>query len=158
MYIHEEALHRAMAKLYKLGGPGGETSEPSSGGQFGAAIGHAVRHAKTGPRPMSETDKSESMKGAIMQSAIQNAQKQRDAMDLERYNTMAAAPGRQDLQRAQQNLQTNDLAEQTRMGGRFTPQGLENADAQAQANGADRLRARAMIGIGGTNVPSWENY
>lgn len=122
---------------------------------------------KTGPQPMPDAAKAEEMKRAYMASAIRRAQQQRDAGQVAQYNTMAAAPGQADLQRAQQNMQTNDLADMTRLGGRFTPNGLESADVNATTNASDRLRAksmigqaqeddmrrRSMIGVGGTLVP-----
>ncbi len=70
---------------------------------------------------------------------------------------------------AQTQNQTNDLAAETRMGGRYTGQGLQLAEQNANLNAQDRIQAksliggvaqdqmrqRSMIGIGGTQAPNY---
>ena len=155
MYIHEHAIRMAMGRL---GGPDRKDLPPEATGLggFGGAVGGAIRGAMSKPHGPSEVDREQDMRRAIMSSAIQNAQGQREALDREQFNGVAASPGLASLQRAEQNLKTNDMANQTRLGGRFTPEGLVNASQEAELNGQDRLRARSMIGVGGTLVPHWE--
>ncbi len=57
------------------------------------------------------------------------------------------------LDKANENVRVNGMAEQARMGGAFTPNGLEDASKTAEANGADRLRLRSMLGLAATKVP-----
>ncbi len=44
---------------------------------------------------------------------------------------------------------TNSLALDSEMGGKYTPEGLQKAEKNAQLNAEDRLRMRALIGYGG---------
>ena len=47
----------------------------------------------------------------------------------------------------------NEMADKTRMAGQYSPSGLRLAEVNAQKNAEDLMRARSMIGIGGTLVP-----
>jgi len=46
--------------------------------------------------------------------------------------------------------QTNQIADQTRFGGKFSANGLQQADTDATANALDRFKAQQILGIGGT--------
>lgn len=56
------------------------------------------------------------------------------------------------IQWAKQNLEANQIAEKSRLGGQYTPAGLELSEKLSQLNAMDRLRARSLIGIGGTQI------
>ncbi len=56
------------------------------------------------------------------------------------------------LEKADQNVANNQLAEDARIGGAFTPAGLEKASQVADANAQDRLKMRSLIGLAGTQV------
>ena len=53
-------------------------------------------------------------------------------------------PVMNDFDLALQKLKINQLAEDTRMGGKFTPMGSEKADAEAQTFASDRMKMRTM--------------
>ncbi len=59
------------------------------------------------------------------------------------------------LEKAQQNFIHNDAAGDVRLGGRFTPAGLNKSVVDANNNAADLTRSRQMIGIGGTLAPNF---
>ncbi len=60
------------------------------------------------------------------------------------------------LEKAQQNFIHNDEAGDTRLGGKFTPAGLNKSAMDAQNNASDMVRARKMIyGLNGTMAPSF---
>ncbi len=51
----------------------------------------------------------------------------------------------------------NQMAEESRMGGKFSAAGLEKADRESTLNGADRLMLKGIIGrmgLGGTPMPA----
>ncbi len=58
------------------------------------------------------------------------------------------------LDKATQNFIHNDAAGDVRLGGKFTPKGLDKSVVDANNNAADLQRARQMIGIGGTMAPA----
>ncbi len=60
------------------------------------------------------------------------------------------------LQAADQNYKTSMVAEDARLGGRFTPNGLEKAHKTSMADGNDRLMLRGLIGMGGSMVQPQE--
>ncbi len=60
------------------------------------------------------------------------------------------------LEKATQNFIHNDEAGDTRLGGKFTPAGLNKSVVDTQNNVADLQNARKMIGIGGTIAPNFE--
>lgn len=66
-----------------------------------------------------------------------------------------ASPGFDNMQKT---ADANDTAENSRIGGLFTPGGLEFNAKSAELNADDRMKARAMIGIGGTQVPEGGGY
>lgn len=47
-------------------------------------------------------------------------------------------------------IQSNDIAEHTRMGGRYTPEGLKMIDINSTKNAEDRLKMQSMIGLAGS--------
>lgn len=49
-------------------------------------------------------------------------------------------------------VKLNDIASITRMGGKYTDTGMEEASKNAQLNAMDRIRGKNMIGIGGSIV------
>jgi hypothetical protein len=55
-------------------------------------------------------------------------------------------PSMHDFTEIQKRVSSNDAAEKARMGGQYTPQGLELAESDANKNAEDRLRAKALIG------------
>ncbi len=57
------------------------------------------------------------------------------------------------LDNADKAVQVNQMAEDARIGGKFTPSGLEKAGKVADANGADRYQLKRMVGLAGTQVP-----
>ncbi len=56
------------------------------------------------------------------------------------------------LEKADRSIANNQLAEDARIGGAFTPAGLERASQTADANAQDRLKLRSLIGLAGTQV------
>ncbi len=56
---------------------------------------------------------------------------------------------------AQGNLKTNDMSGNMRLGGQFTDTGLELNSKLSELNAADRMKARSLIGIGGTLAPGY---
>ncbi len=60
------------------------------------------------------------------------------------------------LEKAQQNFIHNDEAGDTRLGGKFTPAGLDKSVMDANNNASDMVRARKMMyGLNGTMAPSF---
>ncbi len=57
------------------------------------------------------------------------------------------------LTAADNSVRVNQMAEDARLGGSFTPNGLEKASKEAEANGYDRMQLRRMVGLAGTQVP-----
>jgi hypothetical protein len=61
------------------------------------------------------------------------------------------------MEKAKANLDHNALAEETKLGGKFTPTGLDKSIVDAQNNVADMRKAKQimMLGIGGTLAPTY---
>lgn len=56
------------------------------------------------------------------------------------------------LEKADQQVANNQLAENVRLGGVFTPVGFDKAVSEADANGQDRLKLRSILGLAATRV------
>ncbi len=59
---------------------------------------------------------------------------------------------------ANADIMANNLAEETRMGGKFTDKGLQLADKNARLNAEDRIKAKSLIGIGGSKTLRMGTY
>ncbi len=57
------------------------------------------------------------------------------------------------LEHADKAVHDNQLAEDARINGVFTPVGLDAASKRAEANGADRFKLKRVVGLAGTPVP-----
>lgn len=179
-FIHEKRLQDAVKRLHMLGSPDGQSHHGEDGGDVGAGfMGAVVQAAKSkAPKEMSQAQKSDSMKSAYMQAAIQSAgQKRRElafmqgtgaskGMALEGLGRTGMGAGSEtpDIQeavavptdpykQAGNFASINALAEKSRIGGRYTPTGLDMAADEAELNAADRLKMKSMIGLGGTVAP-----
>lgn len=146
-YIIDPAAQKAISQLKMW--DYNNHSRSNTAGDLGAALGGslhaaAVRKPKTTPQPVSTHGPE--MYGKYVQGtgAVRGMQQAG-------YEQMA---NQELLDQADQNVKLNNLAEQSRVGGAFTPDGLETASKQADANAADRLRLRSMLGIAATPVMS----
>ena len=150
-YLHEVALKNAIKKLYMLGSSDRrrDRTDVDGVGAFGSAI---VNAHKAGSAQKNLKAKMEAQKRAEFDA--HGGAERFDDYDRQLVSEGNALPQKYDVamaaKDAQKAQQLNDLAEETRMGGRYTPNGLEMADVNAQKNAEDRLRARSMMGIGGS--------
>ncbi len=178
-YLHEQQMQKAVKRLYMLGGK--RSSDKTDYGA-GDALGAAINFGRK--KEMTEGEKSEGMKRAIMDQSIRSQTMQRDQGLKDdrayKFNMLSGAvkstqqagmnQAAEEQARASQFMtgtgaekgmaqhavdfnRANGFAEATRMGGKFTPLGLEKSISEADANAADRARARSFMGIGGTRVP-----
>lgn len=72
--------------------------------------------------------------------------------DQESKAAVARAAMQRTADMANQDIQSQQMAADTRIGGKYTDQGMQLADKNATLNAQDRLRAKAMIGIGGVPI------
>jgi hypothetical protein len=155
MYIHEMTLQKAKEKLYMLGSSRKRKDHSGAGLNAGAiASGYSnAEAAKKAQRElMAKRDKAEKaaeredieyIKGNSPNSPEQNPRNLVAEGQALPYSYQDNVMTAKDAQRAQE---LSDLAEETRMGGRYTPKGLQMTEVNAAKNADDRLKARAMIG------------
>lgn len=134
-YIHEQALGNAVKKLHMLGSrPPRKAHGPAdiADGIGGIGISLIAKQA-------ADNLKKKAPKG------------EQDYNEVSKAHTLADEQwGNFNPKEINDRIQANQLAEETRMGGQYTPGGLELIDINSTKNAEDRLRARAMIGIGGS--------
>ena len=107
------------------------------------ATEHARDVAKTGPNP-------ESMY-SHQQFGLANHQLQMESEATNR-SAMANAAMKRIADQANTSIQNNNLANDTRINGKFTDQGLQLADRNANLNAQDRMKSKAMLGLGGSMI------
>lgn len=155
-YIHEMALKNAQKKLYMLGGSDrrndrtgmGEETAQALGGFTKTVIGadqarRAQQALKAKAADEAERKDIDFIKGRDVNSPAQD----------ERYfvsEGLAVPKVENDVSDLKNQVAINEMAEKTRMGGRYTPQGLQMTEVNAVKNADDRIRARALMGIGGS--------
>lgn len=158
-YLHEMALNDAMKKLYMLGGPD-QRRDRTSFDEYGdgaLAVGKGIASAIKGggakpvPSKVSATNEKDSAKAkALMKlTGANKGLRMEEVKDSQR---------RADIEKAMKRLSmyendrifSNELAGQTRMGGKLPLGQLHLTDVTAQQNAEDRLKAKALMGIGGT--------
>ena len=163
-YLHEMALKNAQKKLYLLGGRDKRKNNSALADGVGA-LGSSVvdaekaRAAQKALKAKQDAaakaadarqfdDDVEFIRGNSLASPVQSERFQVSQGEMlpQKYDPAMTA------KQAQKAQQLNDLAEQTRMGGRYTPKGLEMAGVNAEKDALDRLRMQSMIGIGGSLV------
>jgi hypothetical protein len=161
-YLHEMALKNAQKKLYLLGSSDKrkDRSELAEGvGALGSSLVGAEQARAAQKKLKAKADAEaraadakqfdedvDFIRGNNVNSPVQSERFQVSQGEMlpQKYDTAMSA------KEAQKAQQLNDLAEQTRMGGRYTPTGLQMADVNAQKDALDRLRMQSMIGIGGS--------
>lgn len=149
-YLHQLPLLNAVKRLYMMGhsdrkkktkGPNDAALEGLGGAMFGAA-------KSAGPQPNTNE-----------QAPELTADQKADRYGMWRQGTSAGqgmAMGQADgptseydqnpYKAAQNRLNMNKVAEETRIGGQMTARGLEKADREATDNAIDRLRLQQMMG------------
>lgn len=167
-YMHQGALIDAYKKLYMLGGPGHSRRKAAEhdldqniSGAMGG-IGDAYQQ-----KLMRDKVASEKLKQQI------EARKSQEAADAEQMSNdvryiKEGPEGYKEFQQVQngQALPTNPYKDElqkqnvdreaaaTRIGGVYTPQGLQMADKESTLNAQDRLMIRSMVpgpsGLGGS--------
>lgn len=151
------SYQRSMNKLaaYNLRRP-----PPSEGESFGASLGGAISRAPSGKS--GDKDKPEKpTHGAEMYDKYVDATNAHMGMAQmgkgpfieSTWNPGFQKTGQEMLEDADKSVHINKIAEEARMGGTFTTDGLEKAAKEAELNAHDRLRLKSMIGLAGTNVP-----
>lgn len=155
-YIHESALKKAVKMLHMLGSSdrrrqSNDTSfEDGMSSIVGAGRGAYDRQKqqKAGQLAAKQADAKqfdsdvEYIRGNSELSPVKSERYQ-VSMGRELPMKYDAAMTAKD---AAERIKVNDLAENTRMGGRYTPNGLEMVDVNATKDAEDRMRAKAMIG------------
>lgn len=144
-YIHEIALKNAVKNLYMLGHSDKKHSAQSDiggtalgglsgkawnqrGGQVTAPVAADAQKTLAGNKYGQDYAMSESTEGP------EGGPRDVSAMEA--------------AEKAQMMAQMNDLADQTRLGGQYSPNGLQLAHQNAQLDGQDRLRAHSALGRG----------
>ncbi len=159
-YVPPPGLQAAIARLHTYaphrGGSASSEGLAGMGGSTGRALsGYMSKQpgAKPTGAPQQPTHDPEMYKRYVQGTGMNRGLEQTDAGPSATDNSIGYAKqvaNQSMLDQADQNVTNNGLAEDARLGGKFTPDGLVKADKLAQANGHDRLMLRGMIGLGGT--------
>lgn len=171
-YIHESALKKAVKMLHMLGSSdrpkGGKSAMGDAGEELGSMAGGAFnrsRMAAAAAKDKAKASEEARYKEAIGVRDAQVEGNQKWSEFTEKYGDRASntyGQGMHDFNEIHKRVANNETAENTRMGGQYTPNGLVLAESDANKNAEDRLRARSMIqsqmqmqppgmiGIGGT--------
>lgn len=146
-YLHEMALKKAIQNLHMFGSSDAKRPKTNLHGfeegasAMGSSIAAAMKHHPKSPENHGPTEVTNSV-GQNMMSGFTGGQRVAVNQDgTPNYDSVSDVPKR---------IQANEEAKETRMGGYYTPQGLQSAEGRADANAADLLHSRALIGIGGT--------
>lgn len=115
--------------------------DPQQSSDFGESLGGAIGRAAKAPKTSGDKDKPShdaSMYGKYVQGTGANvgvAQAGQPYVDNQSV-----------LDNADKNVRVNQMAEDARIGGKFTPNGLEAAGKRAEANGFDRYQLKGLAG------------
>jgi hypothetical protein len=157
MLPHEVRLYRALSKLNRFT-PEHRAYHPVTSDE---ELGSSMAAAALSRRPTVQSDEQRLIANA--QGPIQNY-KPMTGDSNERQSVVAglALPGpsidtaqnpeinpQEAGKSAVDQIRTNELANQTRFNGTFTPNGLEQAGKEADANAADRLMMRQLVANSG---------
>lgn len=165
-YMHEGAMVDAYKKLYMLGGPGHERRKAAEK-DFDQAVSGAVGGIGNAYSQKLARDKA-AMAKLKEQLAAKKAAEAADAEQFDddvryikegpegvqkREDIMAGRLLPENPYKAELAAQKADReADNTRIGGVYTPQGLQMAEKEANLNAQDRLMLRSMVqpGLGGS--------
>lgn len=167
-YMHEKSLIDAYKKLYMLGGPGhsrrkaAEKSldESMTGAMSGISKTYQDKRARDAAATAKLKQQLEAKRAGEKADADQEREDvryikegpeaYREFQQVQAGNAVPTNPYRDELSR--QNVDRE--AAQTRIGGVYTPQGLQMAEKEATLNANDRLMMRSMVpgpsGLGGS--------
>ncbi len=155
-YIHEQRLQRAKARLHMLGSKTRRSDGGSSMPLGDAAItgagqmisGSFTNDQKTKPVVKNPIEATEGVDPPVDQYAEFLRMTGADPGLKQEASRLAI----QELAKQQQKQDSVDRAAiLNRMGGVHSSEGLELAEKNSHLNSQDRLRARSMIGLGGTS-------
>lgn len=170
-YLHERSLMDAYKKLYMLGGPGhsrrakaGKDLDEATSGAIGG-IDKAYQDKKIRDQMATEKLKQQLQAKRTQESADAEQMDQdvrfikegpegyREFQQVQAGNAVPTNPYKDEL--AAQAVDREQA--QTRIGGVYTPQGLQMAEKEATLNAHDRLLMRSMVpgpqpgtGLGGS--------
>lgn len=165
-YLHEQALANAVKKLYMLGSRPRKVNHGSDIGEgVGSMFAAGVDQQRRQKALIAENEAKRKA-----QEKLDKEQFDEDVLEIRGWSPRSEEKADKYLvsegeslpmpyedasitaKEAQERIKANDIASETRFGGRYTPQGLKMIDINSQKNADDLIRARSMIrmGIGGS--------
>ncbi len=168
-YIHEQRLQRAVAKLHMLGHSSRRQGKSGLEG-FGESLGGMAMGGMNRPTPRAQpapvAAPVEETAGSIGPVKLYADKPDKPTRAPDAYAEFLRMTGNDPgLKQEASKLAIQQLAKQARsqesvdkeailnrMGGVHSPEGLELAEENSHLNAQDRLRARSLIGIGGTQA------
>lgn len=168
-YLHEAALKKAVQKLYLLGSSDapkrkrGNDFVDSMGSFVGMGIDQNAHNKIKAEQALKARQKLALDRRDAMVENNENWQVLKEKYGDQHANTYGAGisdfahqptpdfdgmPEAFDFKPESpvDRIQSNEVAAETRMGGKYTPAGLELADKNATLNAQDRIRMKSMIG------------
>lgn len=156
-YIHESALKKAVKMLHMLGSSDRHKIKPDMSefeGGMSAMVGAGMNQQALQKKQKADWLAAQKADAAQFDSDVEyiRGNSELSPVKSDRYQVSMGRelPMKYDAsitaKEAAERIKTNDMAENTRMGGRYTPGGLEMTEVNATKDAEDRMRAKAMIG------------